>query len=77
LVEPPGSGEGGRSTGETVGDFVERAVAPEAHDHVDTVVGGPLREAAGVPSSVGFGHGDLMIRRERLLDDDPSARRDR
>ena len=63
--------------GEAVGDLVERAVAAEADDHVDAVVGRPLGQAGGVAPTVGLDHRDLVVRGERLLDHDPAPRRHR
>ena len=57
FVDPPGSGaERGRGAGQPVGGLVQRAVAAEADDHVDAVVGRALRQAGGVAAAVRLGH---------------------
>ena len=67
-------GERGVGAGQAVGRLVEGAVAAEHDDDVDAVAGRALGQAGGVVAAVGLGDGDVVVGRQRLLDDDPAAR---
>jgi hypothetical protein len=74
----PGQGRQGRArAGQAVGGLVQRAVPAEHDDDLDALVGGPPGEAGGVVAAVRRGDRDVVIGRERLLDHDLAARRDR
>lgn len=51
--------DGGGSPEDTVGDFVEGAVAAHGENDIGTLLRGLTREAAGVPSGLRFAKGDF------------------
>ncbi len=78
FVEPPGQWrQGGAGAGQTVGRFVEGAVAAEDDDHLGAGRGRALRQPGGVAAAAGLGGGDVVVGRQRLLDHDSSAGGDR
>ena len=52
--------ERGVGAGDSSGDLVQRAVAPESDDHVDAPAGRVVGEAGGVAAPVGFDHLDVV-----------------